>query len=184
MRGREPGGVVDAGPESRALRDELRERFLAVRDPRDGTPVFAAVMPGEEVYAEDAAGRRPDLVLVPAPGLTVSRGLNLKRWFDPYAVLSGTHRPSGIIIAAGDGIRSGPLPRSARIVDLAPTILAAAGLPVPDDMDGRVLTELFTTPPAVRTAPALAIRPAEDTALTPDEEDLVGDRLRSLGYLE
>ena len=31
-----------------------------------------------------------------------------------------------------------------QLVDLAPTILHLSGLPVPDDMDGRVLGDLFT----------------------------------------
>jgi len=30
-----------------------------------------------------------------------------------------------------------------RIIDLAPTILALLGLPVPDDMDGRILEEFL-----------------------------------------
>jgi arylsulfatase A-like enzyme len=32
----------------------------------------------------------------------------------------------------------------AELVDLAPTILYAVGAPVPRDLDGRVLTEVFT----------------------------------------
>ena len=46
----------------------------------------------------------------------------------------------------------------ANIVDLAPTALHAMGLPVPDDMDGRVLTELFTDGRQVQTADAAAQR--------------------------
>jgi len=183
-RGREPDGVVEPGAASAALREEIRTRLLAERDPGTGRPVFANVARGEEVYPDDALGRRPDLVLIPEPGFTVSRGLNLRRWLDHHAILSGTHRQQGILIASGPGIRPGPLTRPARITDLAPTILAACGLPVPDDMDGRVLTELFEVPPEVRTAAATGARRGDDAALSDEEEAQVGDPLRALGYLE
>jgi len=182
--GREPDGVVAPGPQSTALREEVRRRLLDVRDPSTGEPVLAEVTPGEEVYPDDPLGRRPDLVLVPAPGFAVSRGLNLRRWLDRYPVLSGTHRPDGILIASGEGVRPGRLGDPASIVDLAPTILAAAGVPVPDDMDGRVLTELFVTPPVVQRVAADADRHAGDEVLSTEEEAQVGDRLRALGYLE
>jgi predicted AlkP superfamily phosphohydrolase/phosphomutase len=184
LRGREPDGIVEPGAASAALREEIRARLLAERDPQTGLPVFADVARGEEVYRDDTLGRRPDLVLIPAPGLAVSRGLNLRRWLDRYALLSGTHRPEGILIASGEGIRPGPLSRPARITDLAPTILAACGLPVPDDMDGRVLTELFEIPPEVRTTAGTGARAGDDAVLTDEEEAQVGDRLRALGYLE
>lgn len=183
LRGREPGGTVAPGEEARALAAELRERLLAVRDPRGDGPVFADVLPGDEVYPDDPHGRRPDLVLVPRPDLTVSRDLNHRRWIDHYPVVSGTHRPEGLLIAGGSGVRPGPLDRDVELVDLAPTILAAAGVAVPEDVDGRVLSELFVEPPAVAwTAPA-ARTSGPDAGLSAAEEAQVTERLRALGYM-
>src|SRR5205814_7789695 len=97
----------------------------------------------------DPHGRRPDLVLVPRAGYSIYRDLRPRVWVDHHDVLAGTHRPEGVLLAAGPGIRHTRLADDPAIVDLAPTVLAAAGVSVPDDMDGRVLNELVTTPPAV-----------------------------------
>ena len=51
--------------------------------------------------------------------------------------------PDGVLILYGDRIRPGALLTGARLVDLAPTLLYAAGFPVARDLDGRVLTDAF-----------------------------------------
>ena len=62
--------------------------------------------------------------------------------------LEGTHRVEGILIANGPHIRRGGS-ATGRIVDIAPTLLAALGLKVPSDMEGSVLTDLFDRMPTV-----------------------------------
>src|SRR5205085_4673898 len=57
---------------------------------------------------------------------------------------SGTHRDYGIFLAQGSVIRAGATLEGACMTDLAPTILHLLGVPVPDDMDGHVLEEIFT----------------------------------------
>ena len=49
----------------------------------------------------------------------------------------------GILIAAGPAFQAGDAPRDAGLLDIAPTVLHLLGVPVPDDMDGRVLTEML-----------------------------------------
>lgn len=51
--------------------------------------------------------------------------------------------PDGALILYGEGIRPGALLTGARLVDLAPTLLYAAGFPVARDLDGHVLTDAF-----------------------------------------
>ena len=48
------------------------------------------------------------------------------------------HRDWGILAIAGPGIRSGPLP-PASVYDVAPTLLYLEGLPLAEDMPGRVI---------------------------------------------
>ena len=57
--------------------------------------------------------------------------------------LSAIHRMNGILIAVGDEIKSGYKVIDANIMDIAPTILHIFGIPIPKDMDGRVLKEIF-----------------------------------------
>ena len=51
--------------------------------------------------------------------------------------------PDGALLLRGEGVRRGEGLATARIVDLVPTLLYAARLPIARDFDGRVLTEAF-----------------------------------------
>jgi predicted AlkP superfamily phosphohydrolase/phosphomutase len=183
QRGREPEGIVAPGEETDRLVTELLEQFQAVRDPRDDTPVFERVLRGPDVYPDDPHGVRPDLVLVPRGGLSVYRDLNPKRWIEHYDISGGTHRSTGVLIAAGPGIRPGRV--AAKLVDMAPTMLACVDAPVPDDLDGRVVAELFETPPQVRFVPPSGPSDVRSDApgLDAEEEAQVRERLRALGYM-
>ena len=61
------------------------------------------------------------------------------------------HRPQGIIAAKGPGFKKDELLFAARLLDITPTILHYFGLPVGEDMEGRVLEEAFIkrVPPAL-----------------------------------
>jgi tetratricopeptide (TPR) repeat protein len=56
------------------------------------------------------------------------------------------HRLQGVFAATGPGIKRDELIYGTSLLDIAPTILALLGLPIPDDMDGRVLTKIFAEP--------------------------------------
>jgi tetratricopeptide (TPR) repeat protein len=56
------------------------------------------------------------------------------------------HRPHGIFVAAGKSIKHDELIHGASLLDIAPTVLTLLGQPVPDDMDGRALTQIFIKP--------------------------------------
>ena len=55
------------------------------------------------------------------------------------------HRLPGVA-ATGPGIKRDELFHGTSLLDIAPTVLALLGLPIPDDMDGRVLTRIFAEP--------------------------------------
>ncbi len=59
------------------------------------------------------------------------------------------HRPFGIICMSGPGIRKGGRIDGASILDVTPTLLTLFGLPVGQDMDGKVLLQAFEKPPAL-----------------------------------
>lgn len=107
---------------------------------------------------------------------------------------SGTHHPDGILILSGRGVRRGVRLDESVGVDVAPTLLALAGLPVARDQDGRVLVEAidpdFLTAHPIRfiesyeESYARSESPAEEAAKSTAEEDAVlRERLRGLGYL-
>jgi hypothetical protein len=55
---------------------------------------------------------------------------------------SGKHHIEGVLLAAGGPIRPGAAVK-AGLADITPTVLAILGLPVPRDMEGRVLEEML-----------------------------------------
>ena len=107
----------------------------------------------------------------------------------------GAHQLEGILLATGPGVAAQrDALGSLSIVDVAPTILHVLGVPVPSDMDGRVLTELFAT----ELLESRPVRVGEPVGYWPDEHsvtfcddgtvdrdhDEIRSRLRALGYVE
>ena len=89
-------------------------------------------------------------------------------------------------MAAGPSIRSGVTVTGARAIDLAPTLLHLSGVPIPPDMDGRVLDELVVGGAAPRGGMTALNEqtPHEGAAgLTAEEQAVVAAQLRGLGYL-
>ena len=100
------------------------------------------------------------------------------------------HRRFGIFVARGPGIRRDERVYGASLVDVAPTILAVLGLPVGQDMDGRVLSEIFDEPPEVRTIPSWEEAPGPaglHSVETPGSPEDAADLMKqfvALGYID
>lgn len=85
----------------------------------------------------------------------------------PDPNLPATHYEEGILAIDAPGIRPGP-GLEAALPDVAPTILAILGHPVPAEMDGRVLHEAFESElPVLHQSPAPSYRPRMNRALAP-----------------
>ncbi|WP_437629630.1 hypothetical protein [Sorangium sp. So ce854] len=55
----------------------------------------------------------------------------------------GMHHPTGLLMLWGKGIRAGVEIADTTTLDIAPTLLSLLGIPVPDIMTGRVLSEAW-----------------------------------------
>lgn len=99
----------------------------------------------------------------------------------PEPARSGGHRPDGIYVLAGPDVRPGEGNRRS-IVDVAPTLLALQGLPIPEAVDGRPMRECFQDLPAVERAPLEELVGQSDSTQSP-QADEVRERLDDLGYL-
>jgi tetratricopeptide (TPR) repeat protein len=67
------------------------------------------------------------------------------------ALESRWHRTFGVAVFSGPGFRAGNTIAAPTLLDIAPTALAALGLPMGKDMDGRVVAEAFETAPQAGT---------------------------------
>jgi predicted AlkP superfamily phosphohydrolase/phosphomutase len=192
LKGRQPHGIVDPA-EYESLRNEIRVKLLRAecRD-RDGRPlrVFSDVFITEDLYGcrREEFPWMPDLLLAPANGLAVVkkiRGNDSVRWVT-LSRLEGTHRLEGIFVAHGPAIKPHKQILNAHIADVAPTLLAGLGQRVPQDMEGRVLRELFSTSVTVEYEPPRAREPGEVEApvLSKKQLEEVAQRLGDLGYLD
>jgi hypothetical protein len=100
---------------------------------------------------------------------------------------SGDHRPEGILICKGPGINEGTTLESSSVFDFVPTVLHLAGLAVPEGLDGRVIEEActseFLASHPCKLEPVRAGDARVQTDLNESEEQMVEEKLRSLGYL-
>ena len=189
VKGREPIGCVEPGPEYDQLRERLIGQLREQACPHTGKPLFAQVQKGEDLYHGTYAKHAPDIVCTPADWRYQVFGYQdfvSNKFVDSYSEMTGHHRPDGILFGLGPGFRAGQWVEDARLIDLAPTILHLAGLPVPTDMDGRVIQEIFTEdawrPPEAHLVDESVQEETATVELSEAEQQQVLDRLRALGY--
>ncbi|MCD6143415.1 alkaline phosphatase family protein [Thermococcus sp.] len=104
-------------------------------------PEISNVLAPEEIYDGPHLDSLPDLFVIPEKGVKLSRHIKGKLTEPIYM---GDHNLHGILASYGDGIRTSiSFDSTPTVYDIAPTILHIFGLPIPNDMDGRVLIEIF-----------------------------------------
>jgi predicted AlkP superfamily phosphohydrolase/phosphomutase len=191
LRGREPQGIVEPGASYEALRDRLIAELLALRDPESAEPIVHAVHRREELYEGPFFDLLPDLVFDLGDGPYLASDAPVAAQVVeplPSDYLQGRHRSTGVFVAAGPDIRQGAQIASPRIIDVAPTVLHALGLPIPEDMDGRPLLEIFCdgyqdAHPVRYSAPRRVAGTAPEAAYDQEDAAEMERRLRGLGYV-
>ncbi|RMD86191.1 MAG: hypothetical protein D6808_03855, partial [Candidatus Dadabacteria bacterium] len=133
--------VTSSNPEK--IIEELKRELVKIKSPL-GESAVKDVKEGKSVYWGDSISDVPDLIIVPEEGYRFYDGVAEGLWDANHTDgWHGYHKLHGIFLAKGPGIKKGVKIEGAKIYDIAPTILHIFGVPVPRDMDGRVLTELF-----------------------------------------
>jgi predicted AlkP superfamily phosphohydrolase/phosphomutase len=191
LKGREPQGIVEPGAEYEAVRDEIEELAYGFCDPRTGRKLIGQVLRREEIYSGRFTEQAPDLILRPKEPSDIFFGLadfGHRETVSTVYRYSGMHRDYGMLIMNGPGVRQGGEIEGAVIQDIAPTVLHTMDVPVPADMDGRVLVEAFANgyleafPLQVTESVGPSDR-TEGTDYTEEGEKEILERLRGMGYL-
>jgi tetratricopeptide (TPR) repeat protein len=100
------------------------------------------------------------------------------------------HRDFGILAIGGEGVKKNQVLHGPSVLDIAPTILTLYGLPVGEDMDGRVLSQAFVKAPEVAFSPSWEAVPGADgrhpphTRLDPVAAHEALEQMIALGYIE
>jgi predicted AlkP superfamily phosphohydrolase/phosphomutase len=155
--GREPAGLVRRGEEMDALCALLERELLDIRDLETGKPVVAAVVRTRGLYQGEHLDLLPDVLVEWNPELplgTATAGKpgsgRMRIGSDAIGVIegenrycrTGEHRPEGLFVAVGGGIKPGKVERTVSIMDFAPTFTRMLGVEL-SDVDGDPVEELL-----------------------------------------
>jgi hypothetical protein len=107
-----------------------------------------------------------------------------------HGLMRGEHSDRGVFIMDGPNVRVNTrLESRVSLIDICPTMLYIMGLPVAEDMDGRVcagaFADDFLRTRRIRTIPSYGPRKEySNKAIETNFDDKIIERLKSLGYLK
>src|SRR5713101_7402765 len=142
IKGREREGIVEAGAEAEALKEELRAKLDGLVDPASGKVSITGTFDCDAVYAGPYVDNAPDLIVGYGEGFRASWDSvmgkvtskifedNLKAWSGDHCV--DPRLVPGVLFSN----RKIAIEKPA-IVDVAPTILKLFGLELPSYFDGK-----------------------------------------------
>ena len=178
LAGREPDGIVDPA-DFEKVRGELMDALSSFVDPETGKKPVKEIFKREDIFKGKFADKAPDILMVPAEQYSLTHA---KTAVEKADWLAGDHRPEGVILAVGPNVK--PFEQEPKLVDMAPTILAALDAPAGIKHTGRVLHEIVgaadvTVDESINTGDT-----SGDAGLTDDEAAQMEEHLAGLGYLE
>ncbi len=190
LKGREPEGSVDPAEYDSTVA-EIVDRVGKIPHPDTGEPLMQSVFTREEIYEGPYVERMADVMFKPADMRFKALGIvdfTTKRFIEPTFGNSGDHRMNGLFAACGGPIRVSPERLAEHsICDVTPTVLHLFGLPVPTDMDGRVMEAVFDQEwlrkNPVKTREPYERQKQEELDLTDDERREIIERLKGMGYV-
>jgi predicted AlkP superfamily phosphohydrolase/phosphomutase len=148
LKGRERAGRVAPGREFDALCDRLAEDLAELVNLDTGRPLITSVLRTSDLYPGPMRHALPDLLVEWEKSGPINRvaspkiGTVVRRY---HGVRTGDHvKKRGLVLGFGPGIAAGPIDRSIRAMDLAPTFAGVLGLPG-DGFAGAPIPEIAGT---------------------------------------
>jgi hypothetical protein len=128
----------------RALR--LYENELPPRTTMRGDALRAYAQLLDRILGEIAGSDPEQIVIVCSPSGVMPPALPGDAYSFAVRRLrdAGAGADDGFLLVSGPGAIHRPRPEPARVPDVVPTVLFAAGLPIGRDMDGHIVTDAFS----------------------------------------
>jgi predicted AlkP superfamily phosphohydrolase/phosphomutase len=170
----------------------LIDTLYKLKDPETNERIVDKVFKREELYRGSQVKYAADLLFTMKNMTYITRGTfefstDKALVGKPSNMESGWHRMNGILFIKGDYIKKGKTIENAKIVDIAPTILHIMGIPIPSDMDGKVLKDIFhpASELAKKEVSYQASYEEEETKypFSFEEEKAIIKKLKNLGYI-
>lgn len=159
------------------IRDLNEDDFLQAR--------VEGIYRREELFDGPNLSELPEIIINFSEGYLGSSGYEKRLSRGPSELSNiGFHTQEGIILADGTDIKDTDL-SGAGILDLAPTVLHYFGQPIPSNMDGTPLEELFLTQSPLANIDNKTRSPKYTstlTNLTDKERQSVEQHLQEMGY--
>jgi predicted AlkP superfamily phosphohydrolase/phosphomutase len=148
LKGREPQGIIEHDADYKKIVDKFIVRLKKLKSPDTGKVIFDEVYRKRDAYPNSSIeDNTPDVIFNDSQFIySVSRYFEFgsKELITPHPVWSGTHRRNGIFLAhCPNKIRKGDWIENVSISDIAPNVLHIMGVPIPNDIDGRVVPEMY-----------------------------------------
>jgi len=126
----------------------LCDKLRSLSDPETGKSAIAQILTKDEIAWGPCSDQTPDVFAWGAPGSYFKSGIDpakgkVMKAASDLTHWSGQHRMNGVLLSLGRGIQPGAQPEEAWLADIAPTISHFLEETVPDDMDGRVISEIM-----------------------------------------
>tara|TARA_Y100000310_G_C20697653_1_gene826852 strand:- start:4636 stop:6132 length:1497 start_codon:yes stop_codon:yes gene_type:complete len=140
---RSPGFFLN-GNISEEIKNLLIQKLDNLSDPVSGDKIFKLVKSRESVYSGKKTNLFPNIIAIPNPNFSVIFNSEREKIFDNIKYNHpGRHNSDliGIFISEGGEIRSAK--QDISILDMFPTIFHILDVPIPPDIDGKVLKEIF-----------------------------------------
>jgi predicted AlkP superfamily phosphohydrolase/phosphomutase len=143
LAGREAQGIVEPGPESESVLDEISSGLLGLRD-RDGNPVISRTWKAPDIYKGPYIDEGPDLVVGTHEGFRagwrcVTGGLGSTVLYENTMHWNGDHCHDHSLVPGIFACNWSLGDDDPAIVDVGPTVLSLLGVAPPEYMEGKVL---------------------------------------------
>ncbi len=186
LTGREQNGVVPRD-QYEQVRQALIDRVQDI-DALEGVRAYRR----EDLYSGSSLDSMPDVVVIPGDGYHITTALSDSGDFlSPCTDQTGEHRMEGILVIQSKSVEQRSEQSAvdqATIFDIAPTVLRLFGLPVPADMDGKVLiNKTDWAPPVAALAPETIAHTElsnQSESYSSEDEEAIRQWLADLGYMD
>lgn len=188
-KGRDPEGCVSEEEYPQVL-EAIMAKLRETVDPGTGRYIVRKVWRRSELFSGEFLEQLPDILFELDPRyFSYLEEDDISSENTVFDFRTSQHDLKGILICSGPIFtKVSHVSLQASLLDIAPTVLHALGAELPNAFEGRILAEVFnqdflTTHPAKYADIDIRLRPAPEGGFSAEEETILEQRLKNLGYI-